>query len=264
MDLKLRGLAKCGTGPRNESRALHGLIHRTGRTLNVAVHSVHTPIKILKGKPRVEVCNYPVLFLSSWVQQILRSGGQMLLGGFRLQDSAGYIAMFSSFWERFRFVRPDLDLYTRQDWDHSMCIPVAYHGDEGRGKLKRPILILAFQPLISFKGMEHINSSGKPDCIQMYSRSLLYPDYIVVDPNSPFMNVLLAASTLGSRHSFTTRMLFTVVPSQYYTTSTVDCLHKALVADWLNLYENGISVDHLAFIFKYTSRLDLVVGLNVS
>lgn len=89
----------------------------------------------------------------------------MLLGGFRVQDSAGYRAMFSSFWQRFRSVRPDLDLYRRQDWDHSMCVPIAYHGDEGRGKLKRPILILAFQPLISFKGMEYINSSGNPDCI---------------------------------------------------------------------------------------------------
>ena len=63
-----------------------------------------------------------------------------------------------------RSVRADLDLYNRQDWDHSMCIPIAYHGDEGRGKLKRPILILDFQPLISFKGMEYINSSGNPDC----------------------------------------------------------------------------------------------------
>ena len=96
MDIQLRGLAKCRTGSRNDSRALHGLIHRTGRTLNVAVHCLRTPIKILKGKPR----NYPVLFLSSWVKQILCSGGQMFLGGFHLQYSAGYRAMFSSFWQR--------------------------------------------------------------------------------------------------------------------------------------------------------------------
>ena len=51
-----------------------------------------------------------------------------------------------------------------------------------------------------------------------------------------------------------------MVPSEYYAESTVDCLHKALVADWLGLYEDGITVDHLAFIFKYTSWLDLVVG----
>ena len=52
-----------------------------------------------------------------------------------------------------------------------------------------------------------------------------------------------------------------MVPSEYDAESTVDCLHKALVADWLGLYQDGISVDHVASIFKYTSWLDLVVGL---
>ena len=141
MDIRLRALAKCSTGTRNESRALHALIHRTGRTLDVAVDTVRTPIKVLKGKPRITICDYPVLYLSSWLKQSLGSGGQMVLGGHRLQDPAGFRAMFDCFWRRFRCTRPDLDIYNR-GWDLSTCIPFAYHGDEGRGKLKRPILDL--------------------------------------------------------------------------------------------------------------------------
>ena len=74
MDIRLRALAKCSTGTRNESRALHALIHRTGRTLDVAVDTVRTPIKVLKGKPRIAICDYPVLYLSSWLKQKPRFG----------------------------------------------------------------------------------------------------------------------------------------------------------------------------------------------
>ena len=163
VDFDLTAIAKCGHTPKNVSRALHRLIHRSGRALPVNVTSVSTPIRILKGKPRVQTCNFPVLLLSSWGKQILESGGEMLLGGRNLDD-AGYKSMFATFWERFKYFRPDLDLYTR-DFDLATCIPMAYHGDEGRGKLKRPVMVLAYQPVINYKGENFISSSGNPGCI---------------------------------------------------------------------------------------------------
>ena len=63
------------------------------------VTSVSTPIRILKGKPRVQTCNFPVLLLSSWGKQILESGGEMLLGGRNLDDAGyllGEVQIFSS------------------------------------------------------------------------------------------------------------------------------------------------------------------------
>ena len=88
----------------------------------------------------------------------------MLLGGYRLDQEEAYRSMFTQFWDRFEFVRPDLDLYHRSDMDKAMCIPIALHGDEGRGKLRRPVMCIAFQPLISCKGPSYTNSSGSREC----------------------------------------------------------------------------------------------------
>ena len=44
------------------------------------------------------------------------------------------------------------------------------------------------------------------------------------------------------RHSFTTRLVYTVVPSEYYAAGTIDCLHRALADDVMKLYEEGLEV----------------------
>ena len=138
--------------------------------------------------------------------------------------------MQGTFWERFKYFRPDLDLYTR-DFDLATCIPMAYHGDEGRGKLKRPVMVLAYQPVINYKGENFINSSGNPGCT-VFCMMMLYHSKLYKLKPMPFQ--------LLTRRSFTSRMLFTVVPSEFYAANTLDCLHQALVDDRLILYERGL------------------------
>ncbi|CAE7220137.1 unnamed protein product [Symbiodinium sp. CCMP2592] len=199
VDVQLSELAKCGQGGRNHSRNLHRLIHRTGRTLPVTVTTVPTPIRILKGKPKVHTCNYPTMMLSSWAKQLFSTGGQFLLSGYTIDD-VKYRGLFKDFWTQYQQVEPELDFYSR-DFEWETAIPFSFHGDEGRGKLKRPIMIEAYQPLITHRGPEFTNS-----------------------------------------HSFTTRLLFAVVPSEYYASRTLEVLHRALVDDWLKLYEEGLTV----------------------
>ena len=160
MDPVLRMISRCGDSKKNACRNLHNLIHKQGRTLPVEISVILTPVRVLCGKPKVTKANFPVLYLSSWAAQLFRLGGKLLLGGFSLDDEAGYRSMFSEFWQRFRYVRPDLDIYSESNVDFSMCIPIGMHGDEGRGKLKRPVLILAYQPIISHRGPGYTNSSG--------------------------------------------------------------------------------------------------------
>ena len=138
-------------------RNLHKLIHSTGKTLRVELNTVTTPVQVLCGKPGV-------LHLSSWAKLVLGQGGQMLLGGFTLDQETEFRTMLATFWRNYRFVRPELDLYARDDFDLSATIPMGYHGDEGRGKLKRPIMILAHQPIISHKGPQFTNLSGCLPC----------------------------------------------------------------------------------------------------
>ena len=165
VDANLTAIAKCGRGTRNESRQLHMYIHRTGRTLPVTVTKVPTPIRVfMKGKPRVVISNFPVIFLSSWARQVFEGyGGKAFLGGNSLEEESSWRPMLQTFWERFRHLRPDLDIYQKAEhegWDLSACLPWAHHGDEGRGKLRRPVLILGFQMLISPRGPSYTNSSG--------------------------------------------------------------------------------------------------------
>ena len=164
MDPMLTAIAKCGRSQANVCRNLHKLIHAKGRTLPVRLSTVLTPVQVLCGKPGVRDVNYPVLHLSSWAKLILQSGGEMLLGGFSLDEEVQFRSLLSNFWIKFQKVVPDLDLYSK-GWDLSTVIPIGLHGDEGRGKLKRPILILAHQPIISHLGVDYTNLSGYPACL---------------------------------------------------------------------------------------------------
>ena len=155
-------MAQCGRNKRNECRNLHSLIHREGRTLPIPVDSVQTPVLVLSGKCRIETVSYPVLMLSRWVDYILSQDGQILLGGHRLSDGVEPIKrMFDRFWSRFQHIRSDLSFPQGCDSGNSINIPYGLHGDEGRGKLRRPIMCLSYQPLISHRGMGCLNSSGR-------------------------------------------------------------------------------------------------------
>ena len=163
MDPMLRVMGQCADNKGNECRNLHSAIHQSGKTLPVPVSTVPTKVLLVKGKPRVEQVQWPVLFLSDWARTIFGQGGHMLLGGHTLNDPAAFCSMLQTFWDRFCYVQPNHEVYGRANagtLDLRFAIPIAIRGDEGRGKLKRPVMILSYQPLISVKGPKFVNSSG--------------------------------------------------------------------------------------------------------
>lgn len=70
-----------------------------------------------------------------------------------------YRAMFSRFWERFRPGHPGHPVYQKSVEQRSSTIPIAIHGDEGRGLAKVPVLVLAYQVMIPYSGENKLNSS---------------------------------------------------------------------------------------------------------
>ena len=124
------------------------------------VRTISTPVWCLTGKPRKITAQYPVLLPSEWVRCIFENyQGKVLLAGHCLDDENGFRSTFSEFWQRFRNVRPTMEIFD-SGYDLSLAVPLAVHGDEGRGKLKRPVMVTAVQPLISWKGPSYTNASG--------------------------------------------------------------------------------------------------------
>ena len=161
VDPALGKIARCARSKKNECRSLHTLIHAEGRTFPVEISEVPTPVRVLSGKSTAMTVPYPVLFLSSWCRECFKTGGSMLLGGHNLSQEELWRPMFRQFWHRYRFSRPDLDLYSRS-FNPELCVPIQIHGDEGRGLVKRPLMVVSYQPLINYKGPLVTNMSGPP------------------------------------------------------------------------------------------------------
>ena len=100
--------------------------------------------------------------MASWVRALLDQSPGMLLAGHCLRDVTQWQAVFARFWDLYRCVNPNHCIYV-DGLDTRNCIPYFMHGDEGRGYCRRPFMVESFQPVISRKGLEYTNESGKLD-----------------------------------------------------------------------------------------------------
>lgn len=152
---------------------------------------------------------------------LLREQSYLILAGHELEVMT-WKDELRGFWE----------LYLRGDPSHPMncagappkevTVPFYIHGDEGRGKYKSPIMIQAVQPVLSFKGPAFKNSSGCLDC-------------------SVGMCNFATSLLLQLRHSFCTRFLYAVLPSElYWNDESLKCLNEFFAADLNKAFEEGV------------------------
>ena len=148
----------------NSSRGLHKYIHQKKKTLPVPVTSVKTPIRTRVSR-RFCVASrpWPVFHLSDWLSTCFNTpefSGFFFLGGKKATQMEEIEHMFTSFWDRYKYI----------DANSPSCpartIPIYIHGDEGRSLVKRPILIVAYQPIIGWGGEDRCNST-KHLCINL-------------------------------------------------------------------------------------------------
>ena len=85
--------------------------------------------------------------------------GMHILGGYRLEELDGIQNMLKEFWARYRFHEPDV----RPRFPH-VTLPLFIHGDEGRGQVKRPLMIISVQFVLGLK-KEESNNKG---CLDSY------------------------------------------------------------------------------------------------
>lgn len=121
------------------------------KILPVEIDWVPTPIRVIsKSKVTETEVEFPTLPLSSWMRASFDLGGHFFLGGKGIEQVDAFCEILHDWWVAYKPLDPDLPLYS--DFDEStwaQCLPVAIHGDEGRGRYKRPVMIFSYQPIIT-------------------------------------------------------------------------------------------------------------------
>ena len=94
------------------------------------------------------------------------------LGGNTLDTWEDAQAMLQTFWGRYKNIDPSLVP------EHpSQTVPFYIHGDEGRGLGKRPLLVISFQPTMSWTGGQKI-----PSTKYLYSYKWLFVAMLGLEP----------------------------------------------------------------------------------
>ena len=133
--------------PANWARNLHRLIHTWGLSLMVTPTTVMCPVKF---RSAVTTTPWPILHLSTWLRVIFRkTNAKFLCNGIPLHQ--GWGKELEAFWSLYKCVCPTHAVYDRPE-RLAATLPFLYHGDEGRGRHNRAVLVTSFQPLLLCKG----------------------------------------------------------------------------------------------------------------
>ena len=159
-DPLLSKMAKCGKSKLDSHvcRNLHRTIKKFRMTLPVDISVVPTKLRLSRKRPQVIPCNHPVLHLSSWAETIFNNGGHFFMQGKDLSSVDEFSLELIDFWGKFTTTHPDFgDDLPKERWGHS--IPLCLHGDEGRGRMKSPVMVMSVQPLLPLRAGK-TNMSG--------------------------------------------------------------------------------------------------------
>ena len=244
-------MAKCGKSKLDSHicRNLHTTIRRFGKQVPVQISTVRTSIRLSRRRPNPIPVAYPVLQLTDWAECLFNFGGHFFLQGRSLDYANTFRDVLNDYWEKFHAAEPDFGL-PRSQWREA--IPLALHGDEGRGRLKQPVMVMAVQTILPL--FEHkTNMKGYFVLFgNLYYCFLFFCDVFPVSIHLAWL------PTLDLRPSPCTRLLFAVLPAPY-TSATLNDLLRAWVTDLNNLAENGMSVFRTAInIFPFVGKIKCV------
>lgn len=148
-------MAKCAKSKKDPHACenLHNLIRNNGNQLPVEVSTVPCWIRTSRKRVHQVLTNYPVLRVVDWVKTIFSYGGHFFLGGKSLDDAGSFREDLTTFWRNYQVIDPSLPFFAgpgESSWANT--IPIAVHGDEGRGKCKNPIMVTSVQPIMPLCG----------------------------------------------------------------------------------------------------------------
>ena len=235
-DPLLSKMAKCGKTKLDSHicRNLHTTVRQFKRLLPVKMSTVQTHVRLSKRRIQEVRVAYPVLHLSDWVECNFNLGGHFFTAGLGLDKADQFQQELIDFWKKFTAAEPGFDLPQSQ-WGES--IPLAIHGDEGRGRLKQPVMVMATQTIIplSSKSPTWLGSlAGNSFCFLLFF-------YNPKNWSSLLIQFGIKLRSIYLRPSLCTRLLYTILPAPY-TSATLGDLLAAWVEDLNKLATDGITV----------------------
>ena len=152
--------------PKTACRVVRALIKRTpGVALKIPIDVCEVHVK-LRRPIRVLQCFWPVLSINGWVHYLVASKPQLLLAG-HARDGDWH-STFTHFWRQYQKIEPNHPIFT-SSFDPGTCVPYYIHGDEGRGQLKRPYMVISWQCLIGMHGLDVVNDTSCAGSIKLAS-----------------------------------------------------------------------------------------------
>ena len=121
----------------HSERNAHRLFFKYGLALRVPISYLDVP-----GSPGQDTISIPCLKVPDFLNLLLDSYEEVLLGGLRLEESQDLV---SNFWTRFRGYKTDHVAFDLSEEARTRCVPILVHGDKGRTLQKSPVFVLSFE-----------------------------------------------------------------------------------------------------------------------
>ena len=223
-------------------------------TLDIPIDVCPVTVRMRRPVRRLEVW-WPILRMDQWAKLLFNQKPQLLLGG-QVPDPQGkWKKLYYDFWSVYQNIHGDHPIFSRKDVDMGTCLPYMIHGDEGRGQLKRPYLVVSWQLLIGHNGLQATNDSGYHGVYSGDRHFLfLFHEWCHFKPLSQWN--LANPWWKKFRHSFTSRFLFSGVSSHlYYQDWTVDDLLGELAKQAIDAYEVGVLEPWIEYSQRFFKNL---------
>ena len=224
-------LAKCSMT--HSERDTHQLLAgKLGLALPIPLTTICGP---QTSKTEAKTCEFPILRLRDWAAFLLKSNCWHVLAGLLRPDAKREQAIWASWWERFRQVEPDHEIFTlaaQGTVDLSRCAAILLHGDEGRGRRRQAFLVLSFLSVLG---------RGSAQSLKRDKKLAVKKTYIKHKTN--FMG-----------HTYTTRYLAGVLPRAHYGDD--ESLLQALLAA---TYEEANFMSRVGVKDRHGNRFHMVL-----
>lgn len=102
-----------------------------------------------------------MILCSDWIKAALTHRPEILLGGNPATPTQSWQNLFSQFWKDYEQCDPTHPIYHEVNVEkRGLFLPLGHHGDEGRGRVRIPVLIENVCPVIGWKGLDFTSLSG--------------------------------------------------------------------------------------------------------